>query len=1476
MQQARTGRLGAWAAVLVAVLVLLLSGPGEVRAGAAPTAAPTATERPAIPLKSCRREGGADCDALNGLPHVNRALAPVDLRNMNPVVESGAACGEGAAVSTVCADPALAALGNDPATALQSGSYTSDPKNWANYIDVLVVWVAIGMVLGFGTIIGGCCFCCCRCCCKRCGGGRVDPEHDEPYAPWEVYLTYGVLGLFLLLMFSFMLAGQVNGNTGLTATQKAFVRAPNNLITFAKGVPEPVEVLAAGLIGRTLSNMLVNVVDFADSVVDFDDMHLRIDCLRDILAPISSGNLTRVFRVALDDLETAIDIIPTTSAVDGILEIFTNQTRELEPLVNETIAFLYDINDAIGNITVVDLEAAVGDLNRTLAELKPKLFAVQAIIQSYANVQSNLTASSNDLAVLLDDAYTSTTIDNANASTFALQESINGLPTENSVADALVSVNTTMGDAANDVLALIDALRATQAQLDALPSVSAVNETINEILFVIRNISFDGVDATFLDLDSFFDALPDATVLLGEVDKLLAIKNKIPCVLELTNTLQRVNDEIAEVPGLASMITMIESINSTIESSFSSVDDFRTFLGDMNSTLDTLPNATTFQVIVDEMQTQVSLAEDMVLDLQGQINELGADQAGAGEYNLQPLIKQANETYIQLKNNPARMSASEIQEIRDLNGTREDAASAAADMVAMFQDPNVFPVLLTLSGNLNCAGGAMTTTCYEPASDPVHNEPSHAGEPLSTLTTAPAQWLCEAAGEVVCLYPYSRIWLARKKLITFNTTMNNIPGLTGDAAAGIDDAVTTIDQVDFDSYSNFSQLQDLQSSMQDYIVTVEELRTDLSDIFDLNLDSFTNDFQSIDDLIAQVEGDVASYRGSLDSIDGQLTNQTALISQFVDMEESLYALIDGGLTTLLGRIDNQTLFTEIMQGDGLAGAVDLVLDVAVELLDSLGMPIPGFNASTIEEQRSTIIPIMELVDLARDRDNSLQDAGALYYILTVFSAAQSSGLLSGGGNSSSPSGPSTAFGRQLAQAGGGGGDGGGDGNGGSGSGGGGGGGGASPIALDLSNTLTAEQAAEYPTPMVFGYYENGQVLEYTGGAVCFTDLCIDNTIDVYNGQPFPGLPGQPPEALIGFAPPVSREAAMFLPFLAPFFVIVIGLLVVCFPKCGMCLSVCTLCVMPFFFIFVGALFFPLVIAVADVCAVTEIAGAQAVGNMEPMICALLPNATMTENEGGYCKVAVAFPPVLDWTVELDMNELMLSYLLNCEGLSAANTADGVPVEPVAAVWGSLSDVAAEMVANQLSNINGSLPLPFTIRPAALDALLASEPDLTDDIQTLAAGLGRALGCGPVSQAYLGFKNALCCDMVSALYWWAASFYLMAFTMLCCGCPAGAIAHKRLANSKLSAVAQDRFQQGREYAQQSFRNFRGSFTGDTGPKDAIVVDGRVPEDAALLPAASEAKPLDSEPALLKQDVETGNAGGVSDGASSGGGDKAASA
>uniref|UniRef100_A0A7S3PJA3 Uncharacterized protein n=1 Tax=Aplanochytrium stocchinoi TaxID=215587 RepID=A0A7S3PJA3_9STRA len=138
----------------------------------------------------------------------------------------------------------------------------------------------------------------------------------------------------------------------------------------------------------------------------------------------------------------------------------------------------------------------------------------------------------------------------------------------------------------------------------------------------------------------------------------------------------------------------------------------------------------------------------------------------------------------------------------------------------------------------------------------------------------------------------------------------------------------------------------------------------------------------------------------------------------------------------------------------------------------------------------------------------------------------------------------------------------------------------------------------------------------------------------------------------------------------------------------------------------------------------------------------------------------------------------------CAGRSTANSALGIEVEPVQALYNTIPEKALPIIADLIEYVTEEIS-PFPLKQPLIDAIDGVNGDVAPSLTEFATDLNRAFGCEPITDAYLGFKDVFCCDFLSVFYFYVWPWYLMAFALVFCGWPAGCCASKRLRNVKRS-------------------------------------------------------------------------------------------
>lgn len=121
------------------------------------------------------------------------------------------------------------------------------------------------------------------------------------------------------------------------------------------------------------------------------------------------------------------------------------------------------------------------------------------------------------------------------------------------------------------------------------------------------------------------------------------------------------------------------------------------------------------------------------------------------------------------------------------------------------------------------------------------------------------------------------------------------------------------------------------------------------------------------------------------------------------------------------------------------------------------------------------------------------------------------------------------------------------------------------------------------------------------------------------------------------------------------------------------------------------------------------------------------------------------------------------------------------VDPLGDVWTSISDSIRTLPSDYIDPfVDGGLG-GFALRKPMVDTFKQFSSSMGLHLGDFVLDVGEGIGCQGLHNAYIGFKNALCCETLNAGYWALSSFYLIAFSMCLCGCTASVMGMKRFRN-----------------------------------------------------------------------------------------------
>lgn len=293
--------------------------------------------------------------------------------------------------------------------------------------------------------------------------------------------------------------------------------------------------------------------------------------------------------------------------------------------------------------------------------------------------------------------------------------------------------------------------------------------------------------------------------------------------------------------------------------------------------------------------------------------------------------------------------------------------------------------------------------------------------------------------------------------------------------------------------------------------------------------------------------------------------------------------------------------------------------------------------------------------------------------------------------------------------------------------------------------------------------------EWPDDKECWTRECVNNYIDFANSQPLEMVIKQSADA---DAPiPLSRVNAMGIPYLLPLLAMLLGFTAsVCFCSgyCGSCCSRLSCCCiglqMPCLFGFMG-IYFVMVIFLGDFCYGVENTAYRIVegSSADVSVC---DSAGGTVDAEGTCVVEMSLS-VMNLTMPLDLKDTVAGLL----GGHCSND----PFEPI---WVGAGESMADAFPTMVDEMVVEMMREMGARQPVIDSLTTFAEGAGLNAETMVLGIGDALSCEALNSLWMSVKNALCCETLNALYWATASWYLIAFTYLLCGCTASVMGIKR--------------------------------------------------------------------------------------------------
>lgn len=118
-------------------------------------------------------------------------------------------------------------------------------------------------------------------------------------------------------------------------------------------------------------------------------------------------------------------------------------------------------------------------------------------------------------------------------------------------------------------------------------------------------------------------------------------------------------------------------------------------------------------------------------------------------------------------------------------------------------------------------------------------------------------------------------------------------------------------------------------------------------------------------------------------------------------------------------------------------------------------------------------------------------------------------------------------------------------------------------------------------------------------------------------------------------------------------------------------------------------------------------------------------------------------------------------------------------DPLTPAYDTMRQEVARLPRDEIEDMFDDMGGDVSMREALKNDLRRAADSLGANAEAFVTGMSNTADCEALNGAVSGMKDAMCCDVLSALYWIVSSWYLLAWGMCVCGIPAGLCGRKRL-------------------------------------------------------------------------------------------------
>lgn len=1128
------------------------------------------------------------------------------------------------------------------------------------------------------------------------------------------------------------------------------------------------------------------------SVVDLHDVAANVACIDDGAAaalPDTSALLSFI-----DSAQTKIWDVTNASAV--LLDAIDNTTSVLTDITTDVDALAQHLNVLdTGVRSIIRLASAV---NANLTKLGTYQTRLTDVTTGISAVSADLTTASTSLpteatanACVSGSASLDTITTNVQAmsgqanaaSRTALYNKLDGIATSLAstpnltvTADNMVALSSTVTTPRSSRLIedIYNRVVAINASAQGLP-LAALSSDVAGIQSLLATVPIAGIRAALVSLQGELDpaSLPDFGVPIRELNKINAVTGLLACVGHLLDAASALNASLVQLPSAFNSIPeTFQSANASFISVQSTVMAQQGQLQNLNSSLLSLPNMSTYIDQVDNLASQVTNPPINLTDVIASIDSASNQRSSV---DIASIVSHLISFNTSLWDHGLDVDSTIVTNLRSLQPRLEQMA---ADISTAKTDLNTF------SNYLRCVG--TNTVCGTPGST---------AAPCSAMAPCEGGYpKCETDWNTQCSQDSDcNSGACPFHIISFATVSGELQGYVSTGPDSITTSLST-------AASNMAAAESAINAAP------------APSTFTATLTSLTASLQSVP--ISGYLSDVDSLRGQVDPSGLGLSTPSSLINTALAAVTSLDL---GGISSqLLGF--NSTLA-------GVKGQLNLVHD-ARTMVDG------------VVSLLYTTIPAA-LPALSRSSLNAAHASGGLAGLLNQVTTTADSIMAAAGAATSMTSISSMNLTSMMSSF-------------------------IKPInSLDDDHIAEAGPAYFFMSVAGMDTVSVAEVIAAGGGDVfadadgnawssdrkCVTRACIESTIDKYNRLPL---------STSGMGVPLSREQIFLVPFAIPLLIALMALLpAVCFfgkrwHRCPLgCSAFWTCVVVPWMFIFAGALCFPIIMLLSDGCRGGFNVGYDYVAGSERAICHVLPGGQYLPAVAGVrgastCALQIpgvplpqdgAPPP----SIEIAIADLYLALLGRCDdyGTSLSSVYDSI---------GSTVATLPSSVANSTLTSFTKPDSPIIIRQRMIDVISTVLDNAGGTAGTFVSELGDALSCPAISSSINVIVDAFCCDVSTALFWWVSSWYLLAFTLACCGFPAAILGYKRIPNALWGPEAARRLEElglvlptsakDQKDAKAKRQSIELTKAGAAGAKDKVIEDGD--NSAASRPGSASAR------------------------------------